>query len=68
MLKPEKLEDALVPEDCGEVDDVDAVEGDVGDDGLNAVLRRRRDTRGCSGWNRDDGMFVVVVRSFRNPP
>jgi hypothetical protein len=45
-LKPEKLEDALVPEDSGDVDDVDAVDGDVGEVGLNAVLRRRRDARG----------------------
>ena len=58
--EPEKFEDAPVPEDRGDVDDVDAVDGDVGDDGLNAVLRRRRDALGCNGWNRDDGIFVVV--------
>ena len=59
-LNPEKLEEALVPDDSGDVDDVDAVDGDAGEDGPNAVLRRRRDARGWSGWNREDGIVVVV--------
>jgi hypothetical protein len=66
-LKPEKLEEALVPDDSGdveEVDAVDAVDGDVGEDGLNAVLRRRSDARGWSGWNREEGIVAVVGVRF----
>ena len=48
-------------EDSGDVEHVDAVDGDAGEDGLNAVLRRRSDARGWSGWNREDGIVVVVV-------
>lgn len=48
-LKPEKFEDALVPDDNGDVDEVEAVDGEIGEDGLNAVLRRRRDARGWRG-------------------
>jgi hypothetical protein len=63
-LKPEKLEDALVPDDSGDVDEVDAVDGDAGEDGLNAVLRRRSDARGWSGWNREEGIVTVVGVRF----
>jgi len=45
-LNPEKLEEALVPDDNGDVDEVDAIEGDVGEAGLNAVFRRLSDALG----------------------
>ena len=48
-LNPEKFEEARVPDDNGDVDEVEAADGEVGDDGLNAVLRRRSDALGWSG-------------------
>ena len=48
-LKPEKFGESRVQADSGDVDDVDAVDGDDDWDGPNAVLRRRNDARGWSG-------------------
>ena len=48
-LNPEKFEEALVPADNGDAEEVDAVDGDVGEDGLNAVLKRRSDALGWRG-------------------
>ena len=65
-LKPENRDDALVLADSGENDDVDAVEGD-GDDGLNAVLRRRSDFLGWSGCSLGDGILnLLLIRCCRD--
>ena len=61
-LKPENRDDARVLADSGEVDDIDAVDGD-GDDGPNAVFRRRRELLGWSGWSRD-GAILIRRASF----
>ena len=66
-LKPEKFEDAVLAE-SGDVDDVDAVDGD-GEDGPNAVLRRRSEFLGWSGWNLDgivkkNCYIVSCIREF----
>ena len=61
-VKPEKLDDARVVGERGDVEQVDGVE-DVGvmavdEEGPKAVLRRRRELRGCREWKRE---FVIVV-------
>lgn len=63
-LKPEKFEEARVPDDSGDVDEVDAVDGDPGEDVLKAVLRRLKEARGWRGWNREEGIVVIVDVNF----
>jgi len=61
-LKPEKAEDAVdadLTDDSGDVM-YGIVLVDVGDDAAKAVLRRRSDCRGCSGWRLREGMMFVV--------
>lgn len=58
-LRPEKR-DALAGEvESGDVDDVEGA-GEL-DDGVKAVLMRRRELRGWRGWNLVDGMVVLVM-------
>lgn len=58
-LRPEKREPAeLAAAESGEVDNVDG----EGDDGVKAVLMRRRELRGWRGWNLfDEGILMVVL-------
>jgi hypothetical protein len=60
--KPEKLDDVRVAEDSGDMEDVDAVDGDivVDDEAANAVFRRRSEVRGWREWNREDVIVLVV--------
>lgn len=60
---PENVDDDLVPYDIGDVDDVDDADGD-GEDGPNAVLRRRSEVLGCSGWNLDGDMIWCCSSKF----
>ena len=65
-LKLEKFEDARVLAESGDADDVeDAADGDVGDEGPNAVRRRRSELWRCRGWNRDGAILVISFRSSR---
>lgn len=57
-LKPENPEDPDVPTDSGDVELV-AESDRVGDDGLNAVLRRRRDCLGWRGRNLSKDMVLI---------
>lgn len=69
-LIPEKREDVAVLAESGDVDDIDASDGD---DGLSAVLRRRSDCLGFNGLIAE-GMAVderalcrrvLMLRFFR---
>lgn len=55
------FEDALVVVERGDVEESDCADGD-GEDVPNAVLRRRRDARGPSGWNRE---YCIVEDRFQ---
>lgn len=63
--KLEKREDARLVVESGDAGDVEAAEV-FGDDGLNAVRRRRRDCRGWRGWNCILKV-LMISRSGRAP-
>ena len=66
--KAENSAEAIVLADSGEVEEVEIAD-EGGEDGPNAVLRRRREFLGWSGWNLEGILrrlflgvcFVIVV-------
>lgn len=64
-LKPEKRDEFDVLADSGDVELVNEPERG-GDDGLNAVLRRRRDCRACSGRKDRDSEDMVWTSTVGN--